>query len=74
MHVCLIHDIFFVEPPANIVVEKKCQVQVQVQYTLFKNHYIVHNVGMDTYIKYMLLSELLRARVLYSKQYYGARS
>ena len=41
---------------------------IQVQYALFNNHYSVHNVGVDTYIKYMLLSELLRARVLYSKQ------
>ena len=69
-----------------ILIEKKCKllweehictkhhVYVQVQYTLFKTNYSVHNVCMDPYMKYMLLSELLRARLLYSKQYYGVRS
>ena len=29
-------------------------VQVQVQYTLFKNHYSVHNISLVTYTKYAL--------------------
>ena len=32
----------------------KIQVQVQVQYALFKNHYSVHNISLVTYTKYAL--------------------
>ena len=34
--------------------KNKVQVQVQVQYALFKNHYSVHNTSLVTYTKYAL--------------------